>query len=332
MNTNAEERTGTVMQPLEATGGWSRWLTQNPWDWPLRRLFWSSRVPQPEEATDLSRVATVLRTIVEEGSAADWRTIRWDAVRPLWDSLKVHPRFTPFWETYWKEMDAIDQRHRVLDAEQHQILRLAGRVLPAYGFELAGGTALAAGYLGHRRSDDIDLFGPLMRPDEWEAAHAALIEAWAKSGIAARTDGVQKSFARYWVGGRPIKVELAQDSPYHIAPSAERIDDMPIRSLKDLAADKTLALFGRATTRDFVDVYMLLQRYEMSQLMRWAREKDPGFQRDWFIRALTQVERVDPRDVTMLVPLDWDNLRLTFRQTAIRLDRNAREANEGPEP
>lgn len=53
-----------------------------------------------------------------------------------------------------------------------------------------------------------------------------------------------------------------------------------------------LALFDRATTRDFVDVYMLLQRYELSQLMAWARQKDAGFDRDWFIQALVQAEKV----------------------------------------
>ena len=107
---------------------------------------------------------------------------------------------------------------------------------------------------------------------------------------------------------------------------------MPARSLKDLAADKTLALFGRATTRDFVDVYLLLQRFELSQLMTWAAAKDPGFDRDWFIQALVQAEKVQPKRVTMLVPLDWDHLRLTFRQAALRLQREAREDDHELEP
>ncbi len=328
------ERMVERMEPLKATAtdSWRRWLTQEPDAWPLRRLFWSTSVPAPQEAADPARVATVLRTILEEGSPADWRTIRWDAVRPLWDSLRIHPRFRPFWELYWKEMDAIDRRSRVLDEEQHQVLQLAANVLPAYGFALAGGTALAAGYLGHRLSDDLDLFGVPMRPDEWQAAHAALNAAWRGQGLSVRAEGVQKSFARYWVGERPVKVELAQDSPYQLDPSSATVDGMPIRSLKDLAADKTLALFGRATTRDFVDVYLLLQRYEMSQLMSWAALKDPGFNQEWFIRALTQVERVDPADVTMLVPLDWEHLRMTFRQTAVRLDRQARDEDHELEP
>lgn len=107
---------------------------------------------------------------------------------------------------------------------------------------------------------------------------------------------------------------------------------MPIRSLPDLAADKTLALFGRASTRDFVDVYILLQHYELSQLMAWAQQKDPGFDQDWFVQALTQAEKIQPKWVTMLVPLDWEHLRLTFRQAALRLQRQSREEDDSNRP
>ncbi len=107
---------------------------------------------------------------------------------------------------------------------------------------------------------------------------------------------------------------------------------MPARSLKDLAADRTLALFDRATTRDFVDVYMLLQRFGLSQLMTWAAAKEPGFDWDWFIQALVQAEKVQPKRVTMLVPLNRDHLRLTFRQAALRLQREAREDDHELEP
>lgn len=74
-----------------------------------------------------------------------------------------------------------------------------------------------------------------------------------------------------------VKAQLAEDSPCQLAPSDVAVDGVPARSLSDLAADKTLALFGRAATRDFVDVYMLLGRFELSQLMAWAQQKDPGF-------------------------------------------------------
>lgn len=314
-----------MAESLKSVDGWRRWFTRAPDAWPLKRLFWSSRTPQAGDANDPDAVAAVLTTILEEGMAQDWRAIRWEAVWPLWDQLPLDPRIRRFWEAYREEEYAIDHRNRVLDAEQHTILRVAATVLPQYGVELAGGTALAAGYLGHRLSEDLDLFtGAAILRD----AIPAVTAAWQDAGIAVLPEKPYPTFARFWVGARPVKVELAQDSPYQLEPSSLLVDGMPVRSLKDLAADKTLALFGRATTRDFVDVYMLLQRFELSQLMTWAAEKDPGFDRDWFIQALVQAEKVQPKRVTMLVPLDWDHLRLTFRQAALRLARDARNANQ----
>lgn len=215
---------------------WSRWFTESPCAWLLARLFWSGRAPKPQDAGDPEWVATVLSTILQEATARDWRTIRWDAVWPIWDQVTLDPRIRRFWDAHRVEENAMDHRDQVLDGEQHGILRVAAQVLPGYGFELAGGTALAAGYLGHRRSDD------------------------------------------------------------------------------------------------FVDAYALLQRYELSQLMAWAPEKDPGFDRDWFIRALVQAEKTQPHQVALLVPIDWEHLRLTFRQAALRLDREARASNEGGVP
>lgn len=182
--------------------------------------------------------------------------------------------------------------------------------------------------MGHRRSDDLDIF----TGDATLAEAVPPVEAeWRTAGLAVGTQQRYATFTRLWVGERPVKVERAQDSPYRIVPSSPvwvTVDGMPTRSLPDMAADKTLDLFGRAATRDFVDVYLLLQRDELLQLMAWAREKDPGFDRDWFIRALVQAENVQPHQVTLLVPIDGEHLRLTLRQAALRLDREARAANE----
>jgi hypothetical protein len=51
----------------------------------------------------------------------------------------------------------------------------------------------------------------------------------------------------------------------------------PTLSLRDLAARKTLALFGRAEARDFADVYDLARGFGRDQLLDWAATDDPGF-------------------------------------------------------
>ncbi|MCY0879031.1 MAG: nucleotidyl transferase AbiEii/AbiGii toxin family protein [Firmicutes bacterium] len=306
--------------PKTVSGWWGQWLRVDPSQWPLRRLFWSGEEPALTGHDDLPRVQAIVATILQEGTPADWEAIRWSAVLPLLPTLPVADPVRAFWEEFWKEAQAMeDRRAQVLDTEQRHILRVAAAVLPAEGFELAGGTALAAGYLGHRLSDDLDFFTD--RP-AITAGLRALQAAWTDAGIPWRVETAQTTFARLWVGTRPVKVELAQDSAFHLEPTRRSLEGMPIRSLADLAADKCLALFGRAATRDFVDVYYLLQTtYDLSQLMTLARQKDPGFDRDWFIKALLQVDRVHPAQVRMLAPIDWDDVRRVFRHAAIRLER-----------
>lgn len=64
---------------------------------------------------------------------------------------------------------------------------------------------------------------------------------------------------------------------------------------EDLAADKTLALWGRAEPRDFLDVIMLRERYGGSRLLELAAEKDCGFTPATFRAALGSISRISPQ-------------------------------------
>jgi predicted nucleotidyltransferase component of viral defense system len=46
---------------------------------------------------------------------------------------------------------------------------------------------------------------------------------------------------------------------------------------EELAADKVLAVFGRAEARDFIDLLAVESRYGLDHLCRLAAEKDRGF-------------------------------------------------------
>lgn len=74
--------------------------------------------------------------------------------------------------------------------------------------------------------------------------------------------------------GRACKVELARDA--RIRPSVRR-EVGAVLHLEEIAADKMLALFGRAAARDFVDVAALLRKLPAGRLLDLAAEKDPGF-------------------------------------------------------
>lgn len=290
------------------------------------RLFWSWPGGHPPATPGAELAPSVLATILVEGDRREWamvdpRGLAVDALAlPLPESLRRT------WAEYAQEEVAMAEgRERVMDDDQRHILRVAAGILPTFGFELAGGTALAAAYLGHRRSEDLDLFTSEKEVSPGLAAFTATLRL---QGIPVETEAHQtgRTFARLFVGRRPVKVELACDSPFHIRPSTRSIETMPVRSLEDLAADKVLALFGRAAARDFVDVYQLLRtHFDWGDLLALARQKDPGFDNEWFVRALEQVDRVALGAVEMLVPIELADLRATFIQEAKRLVRRAVE-------
>ncbi len=279
------------------------------------RLFWSW--PKPIEINDDADARRAVTSILLEGNANDWRRLDLAALAPIVDQLPLFGGAAKLWSMVCKEAaDVQDRRDLVLGDEHRRVLRVAAQVLAQRGFELAGGTALAAAYLGHRRSDDLDFFSLGIRVGD---AADEFAKACKQDGLSVQRSASDErpSFVRMWVAG--IKVEIGQDSPFQLAKSKSTVEGMPVRSLRDLAADKTLALFGRATTRDFVDVYMLEVRYGLDKLMEVAKAKDPGFNRSWFAKALQQVERVDPKDVAMLVPLDFEQMKQAFLSDAQRL-------------
>jgi len=77
-----------------------------------------------------------------------------------------------------------------------------------------------------------------------------------------------------------------------------RLDIGPVLHPDDLAADKMLALWGRAEIRDYADVAALLDRYEPVALLQLAAAKDMGFTPARFADALDAIRRFDPEDWT----------------------------------
>ncbi|HET9254876.1 MAG TPA: nucleotidyl transferase AbiEii/AbiGii toxin family protein [Pseudonocardiaceae bacterium] len=74
------------------------------------------------------------------------------------------------------------------------------------------------------------------------------------------------------------------------------LDLGPVLHPDDLAADKMLALGGRARPRDFFDVAALIDRYGRDRLLELAMAKDNGFTRETFIDALHAITRLSNAD------------------------------------
>lgn len=78
---------------------------------------------------------------------------------------------------------------------------------------------------------------------------------------------------------------------------------MRVDNLIDIAANKVLTLFSRATLRDFIDVYFLSNSVDKDTLIKNAQKKDPGFDLYWFGIALERMEEFSDDSQEMLLLL-----------------------------
>jgi hypothetical protein len=190
---------------------------------------------------------------------------------------------------------------------QVQATRLFFNLPASAGFAVAGGAALIARGLITRPTQDVDLF--LLDTELSTVASAAIAfeaamdrQGWSHLRVRDHQEFIRLSIDD---GQDSLIIDLGRDSPAVDATGSTQLG--PTLSPRDLAARKTLALFGRAEPRDFADVHDLARRYGRDRLLQWAAEDDPGFDRQVFADMLSTIDRltdadlpVSPRQATAL--------------------------------
>ena len=137
-------------------------------------------------------------------------------------------------------------------------------------FYLVGGTALSLKF-GHRISVDLDLFQ--QEKFEVETINKLLLKEFTtefvnenlniKFAIFCRINNVKVDFVHY---------------PHNLIEEPEIMDGIRIYSNKDIAAMKINAILGRGVKKDFWDLYELLKRYSLEDIMNWHKQKYPSQQ------------------------------------------------------
>lgn len=189
-----------------------------------------------------------------------------------------------------------------------------GQTPLSHSFYLTGGTALAAFYLHHRYSVDLDFFTP---------DPTAIAQVPSLMQMIAQKLGVEITFTRtldtflecflHSPSGERVEMDFAQDAPYRLEPT--HFDDtlqINIDNLTDIACNKLSALFDRAEPKDFVDVYFICQElFSFEHLTKLARQKHVGIDDYWLAVALRRVAEVEflPR---MIKPLSLEELKAFF--------------------
>lgn len=183
----------------------------------------------------------------------------------------------------------------MLSPLQRRVARIVTSLPEAEGFALAGGAALVIAEVVDRQTRDLDFFGATA--ERVDQLVPVLERALRADGLDVSLKRVNSGFAHYTVtnnDGDVTEIDLGADA--RIRP-AEPGPLGPMLALEELAADKMLALFGRAQARDFIDVAALVDRLGFDRVCGLAAEKDPGFSRPVLREMLGSFDRFSAEDL-----------------------------------
>ena len=186
-------------------------------------------------------------------------------------------------------------------------------------FYFTGGTALSEFYLKHRYSEDLDFFSEkkfdldLVREE---------VEKWAKKlgfTFEAQFREVVYIFIFKFNDDSILKVDFGY-YPHRRIEKGLIYKKLTIDSFIDLAVNKLSAVNQRSTVKDFVDLYFLLDKFTIWDLIEGVRVKFNMELEHWILGSdlAYVVEQFDtlPR---MIKPLTLDELKKFYRQKAKEL-------------
>ena len=144
-------------------------------------------------------------------------------------------------------------------------------------FFLTGGGALAGYYLGHRTTEDLDLF--TTDDEAFERGRRVLEDVASELGgtLAVRQDTPR--FKRFVLtrGDEGLVIDIVRDTNHQLHVEKLERDGVRLDPPDEILANKLTTLVGRAEERDLVDV-MFLERagYPVEAALASALAKDGG--------------------------------------------------------
>ncbi len=193
-------------------------------------------------------------------------------------------------------------------------------------FFLTGGTALAAFYLGHRISEDLDMFSR-------EQRELGDIDFWIAKAWPGKTVPIRRSSGYLSVLIRDIKVDIVCD-PLAMPGARKRAKigenlTIAVDTIDNIASNKLTTIVSRTEPKDFIDLYCILRRYprlDMPGLYSAARIKDVQFddpasvayQIELGIEEMRRIVGAGPdtaeakRLPPLLVSIDWEDFWRVF--------------------
>ena len=174
--------------------------------------------------------------------------------------------------------------YNILNKERKDILPLLKNFKK--DFYLAGGTALAL-QLGHRDSIDFDFF--------------------CQTSI--KTQELFERIKEVFSGRKILKIQDERDTltviideylklsffGYKYDLIEELIDEpnLKLASIADIACMKLSAITGRASNKDYIDLYYVLQDIDLADLLEQTSKKFPDIDRNLILKSLVYFDDIE---------------------------------------
>ena len=165
---------------------------------------------------------------------------------------------------------------------------------------LVGGTALAF-HLGHRLSIDLDIFGTF---DPETITETLQSEEFDDFFIFSES----KVIKRYQIN--KVRVDIVKYDRYQWLEDAVIENNIRIAGLKDIAAMKVAAITNRGTKKDFIDMFFLLQIFDIQRILEFYQKKYSDTNLYTAILSLGYFVDAEKDGMPkMLIPTSWNDVK-----------------------
>ena len=166
-------------------------------------------------------------------------------------------------------------------------------------FYLVGGTSLAL-QLGHRISVDIDMFG---NADIDEIEFVATLSKFGNVTIIKKS----KSIIIFSIDG--IKVDFVSYN-YPLLENSMLFENIRLASDKDVAAMKLNAIAGRGSRKDFIDLFFLMKKYTLKEMLSFYNQKYADGSEFMVIKSLNYFDDAEKEEMPiMLHDINWETMK-----------------------
>lgn len=135
-----------------------------------------------------------------------------------------------------------------------------------------------------------------------------------KAGLSLDHRVATEGYHKFFLTGKnaELKIDLVKDQKVHFG-DIKAFGKIRVDSIENIGSNKITAIFGRTEAKDFIDLYLILQKklFDFQKLLEDAKKKDLGLNEFYLAHMLLEVKNLKnyPK---MLVPFNKAKMESYF--------------------